>query len=108
MEWKLLKRTRIYIPFIAVIVVPAHAGLVVNGGFEPDFTGWTHDASGFDLVVCNAGLQHSGNCAARLGPLSPGFLQQTLTTTPGQLYTLDFWLADENIPGSGTWNFHVF
>lgn len=77
---------------VAAFAVPAHANLVVNGGFETgDFTGWIQSGNlGFTFVDGNP---HSGNDAAWLGPIgSDGFLSQILATTPGQSYSLDFWL----------------
>ena len=74
----------------------AHADLVTNGGFETcDFTGWTQFGntafSGVDSFA-----PHSGTCAAFFGPVgTPGGIFQTLGTTPGSLYKVDFWLQNE-------------
>src|SRR5260370_3300718 len=71
--------------------------LVRNPGFETgNFTGWT--LSG-DTSYCHVITQypHSGTFSAELGPQvfpTSGFLDQTITTVVGQLYHVDFWLAN--------------
>lgn len=48
---------------------------------------------------------HSGNEHANLGATpNVGTLTQTLTTTPGQTYTLSFWLANDGAAGGGEVN----
>ncbi len=75
--------------------------LVTNGGFETgDFTGWTTfgqtDHEGVDTTSA-----HSGVYGAYFGQVGgTGGIQQTLSTTPGQTYTVSFWLAN----GGGTPN----
>lgn len=69
--------------------------LIVNGGFEAgDFTGWTQ--SGYTLenyVDMDPMDVHSGIYGAGLGPVgTPGYLSQTVPTTPGQLYLISLWL----------------
>jgi PKD repeat protein len=55
------------------ITVLRACGLVLNGGFEAGFSGWT--------------------CGAQVGPSgSLGYLSQTLATTPGANYRLSLWL----------------
>src|SRR6266550_3746969 len=71
---------------------PAKANLITNPGFETgDFTGWTHT---FGLVVgTDLGIPpHSGNFQAELKP-SNGSLSQSVATTPGASYTINFFLA---------------
>jgi hypothetical protein len=74
---------------------PAQTNLVVNGGSETgNLTGWTSGSYQPDqtLITTNS---HSGQYAAALGPAgADGSLSQTLATTPGQTYTLEFWLAN--------------
>ena len=67
--------------------------LVVNPGFETgSFSGWTQSGDlGFTNVTSN--MPHSGSFAADLGPLTEGFLTQTLPTVVGQSYHVSFWLA---------------
>src|SRR5262245_46093102 len=73
--------------------------LIVNGGFETgDFTGWTLSRNTTLFGVDHDA--HSGNWAAFFGAVgSPTYLmQQTITTTPGATYTLDFWLKNDSGP----------
>ncbi len=78
---------------------PASANLITNGGFETgDFTGWTRRGERSDVLGTFNGIApHSGNFQAALHG-SPSFdlqyIAQTLATTPGQSYTIDFWLAN--------------
>jgi hypothetical protein len=72
--------------------------LLVNGDFETgDFTGWTQSGNpGFTSVQSSVIASHGGTHYALLGPVgSEGFLAQTFTTTPGNPYTLNYWLASE-------------
>jgi len=76
------------------------ANLVQNGGFEiGDFTGWTQSGNtGYTSVQSSFPL--SGTFSAFFGPLgSDGFISQALATTPGQSYTVSFWLANF-VPGT--------
>ena len=85
-----------------LICAPALASnLVVNGGFETgDFTGWSI-VSGSPTVLCGQGIQHSGNCAAAL---YSSVIQQDVPTTAGGLYTLDFWVQNQNGALTVDWN----
>jgi hypothetical protein len=68
------------------IAYPVSANLITNGGFETgDFTGWAH--VGGDVDGDNP---HSGNFAASL---DFGHLQQSVATTPGTSYTINFFSA---------------
>ena len=72
---------------------------VANGGFElrRSFAGWT--LSGNTLVrsvTTNSQYVHSGLFGARLSPQPTlGHLSQTLTTVPGQVYSISFWLDNQ-------------
>ena len=85
---------------LMVSALPASATLVTNGGFEiGDFTGWTQSGNtGYTSVQSSFPL--SGTFSAFFGPLgSDGFISQALATTPGQSYTVSFWLANF-VPGT--------
>ena len=96
---------------VALIVsMAAHANLVVNGGFETgDFTGWTQFGDpGFTGVDSLA--PQSGFYAAFAGSVgATGGIFQTLATTPGGAYVVDFWLQNEaDVVGQSSPNFFSF
>jgi hypothetical protein len=67
--------------------------LLVNGDFETaNFTGWTQSGV-LNFTSVNSNNTHGGSFSAELGPdTGEGFLAQTFTTTPGNPYTLNYWL----------------
>lgn len=91
------------------------ASIVVNGGFEThDFSGWTTTTS--DIFICGTGgllgcgdldgfsgfgTPHSGGNAAAMGTVLPEGIFQSLATSAGTLYTLDFWFSACPIWGGG-------
>jgi hypothetical protein len=78
------------IAVVASAAISAHANLVLNPGFETgDFTDWTENGGNF----VNAANAHTGTYAAWMGAVgSDGSFQQSIATTPGQLYNVSFWL----------------
>src|SRR4029453_15115389 len=81
------------------VAYPAKANLITNGGFETgDFTGW--DPTGGSRPPGQGAIfvlsPHSGNFQALPSASPPPHsvsLAQTLATTPGATYTVDFWVA---------------
>ena len=68
---------------------------ILNGGFETGtFTNWTSSgAFGSQTISTAANYRHSGTYGAALtasGALR--YLSQTLSTTPGAVYSISFWL----------------
>lgn len=89
---------------LACMASSAHAQLVTNGGFEDSdaingyFSGWTLSGNAdYTSAAPNTfvfGNPHSGDLAAWLGAVDDdGFLSQSIATTPGQTYTISYWLA---------------
>jgi hypothetical protein len=82
-------------PYVGQFTLTTSSSLVVNGDFETgDFTGWTQGGDESYTAV-NSDLPHGGRYSAELGPLTEGTLAQAIPTTPGALYTLDYWLQNE-------------
>lgn len=94
------------LPMLAGLMVlgttrEAHANVVLNPGFETgDFTNWdTHTCGGCESWGNGNAIPHSGSrmAAARcagadcLDPVTGSFIRQTLSTNPGELFTLSFW-----------------
>jgi hypothetical protein len=95
--------------FAALTLVLAMAGgasaiPVVNPGFETgDFFGWTTIPAGSGSLFGVGGNPHTGNFAASFGGVTAGsfdMILQDLATTPGQSYTLRFWLANSGGPAN--------
>lgn len=87
-------------PALALVLLgaagPARADYLVNGGFETgSFSGWSQSGN-TNYTFVSSSAPNSGNYAAWLGPVgSPGYLSQTVATTPGASYTLTFFLAGD-------------
>jgi hypothetical protein len=89
----------------------ADTQLVQNGGFETgDFTYWDESGNSvFDNVSGDALFVHSGLFGAEFGPVgSPGYISQTVPTTPGGQYLFSFWLDSPDGDGpnelTAVWN----
>ena len=97
---------------------PSHASLIANGGFENgDFSGWrvgeTNHPAGVNFVIGND-MPHHGVDEVQIGGVGADVtLSQTVTTSVGQHYTLDFWLMNDESTSDGgstandfsaTWN----
>jgi hypothetical protein len=112
----------ILIAAMAMLSIGAQVGTasadLVNGGFETgDFTGWTLTNADYATYVIGdssspSTTAHSGNSEALLGMSgSPGTISQSMATTAGQVYTVNFWLANDGTPqmagfdGTGTVSF---
>jgi hypothetical protein len=88
----------------------ASTAQVLNGGFETgDFTDWTQFGDTTFNGVCGAStcplgqVPYDGTYSAFFGPVGDtGGIYQDITTVPGQLYTVSFYLA---LPEGGTPNF---
>lgn len=69
--------------------------LLSNNSFETgDFSGWTLSGNlGFSGI---GGGPHTGTYAAIFGPVgSPGYISQTVATTPGSIYDISWWLFSD-------------
>jgi hypothetical protein len=81
------------------LVHPVRANLITNGGFETgDFTGWTQ-SRGFVEGETFGITPHSGNFQATYGRPNAS-LTQSVATTAGASYTIDFWLAHIGFPSN--------
>jgi hypothetical protein len=91
-----LKKTLLLIVLLSAVSAPAFAvNLVANGGFETgNLSGWTQ--SGDTSFTGVGGTSHTGAYGAFFGPLSPGFISQTLATTGGESYNLSLYLRNDD------------
>ena len=73
------------------VIFVLYPSSILNGGFETGtFTNWT--ATGSFAISTLANYRHSGTYGAQLATFgSAGYLSQTLSTTPGAVYSISFW-----------------
>jgi hypothetical protein len=104
------KPLRILLALCLLMVGTAALAQVNNGSFETgDFTGWTVSGDTAFVGVCNVTncsggfAPEDGNFAAYFGPVGDmATISQTIATTPGDQYSLSFYLAN---PVGGTPNY---
>ena len=93
MKTHILAAIRCSLMFTAVaalsLAYPVKANLITNGGFETgDFTGWTANVVGGGVGGTFEGIApHSGNFQAIA---FSGSISQSVATTNGAFYTIDF------------------
>jgi hypothetical protein len=105
-----MKPLRILLALCLLTVGTAALAQVNNGSFETgDFTGWTVSGDTAFVGVCDASncpgefAPEDGNFAAYFGPVGDtATISQSIATTPGDQYSLSFYLAN---PVGGTPNF---
>ncbi len=104
------KFARYALALAVVMIGTASLAQVNNGSFETgDFSGWTVSGdTGFvgvcDVTTCPGGFApQDGNFAAYFGPVGDtATISQSIATTPGDTYSLSFYLAN---PVGGTPNY---
>jgi PEP-CTERM motif len=99
---------------LPLAATPAFANLLTNGDFETgDFTGWIPSTNNFLLVAQadtgngqeptsreNGYYVYQGLYAAQLGTIGTGTLIQFFSATPGDTYSLTYWLNGDRTDGS--------
>jgi hypothetical protein len=99
-----MKHLKVVLLILALVFATsstAVADLVVNGGFETgDLTGWTEvgttPGSWWVIGIPMGAIPHSGTYNATTDSARPTFqyIAQSIATTPGQSYTVEFWLSN--------------
>jgi hypothetical protein len=93
---KILKLGLIMATIAFMTAGAANADLVTNGGFETgDLTGWAQVVGDSTTLIVVDWNPHSGtyNATTFYTPTLQ-FLVQNISTTPGQSYTVGFWLSN--------------
>jgi hypothetical protein len=80
----------------SLAALSVHANLVINGGFETGgLAPWAQVYPQNPVTIVGAGLQHSGDWAAQLGPRTAltgtAVWQLGVPTLAGDVYFIDFW-----------------
>ena len=78
-----------------LVIDVVYPSSILNGGFETGtFTNWTSSGTfGSQSISTAANYRHSGAYGAQLTASgSLRYLSQTLSTTPGAVYSISFWL----------------
>jgi hypothetical protein len=98
---KYLKAILVILAIIFATSSTAIANLVVNGDFETgDLTGWAEvggtPGSWWVIGTPSGAIPHSGTYNATTDTARPTFqyISQSIATTPGQSYTVEFWLSN--------------
>jgi Protein of unknown function (DUF642) len=93
---------------------PIGGNLVSDCGFEMGFSGWGLSGNTVDIFAQGNAIPgftvvaNSGSDFASLGPVgSDGFISQTLSTLPGQLYNISWYLEVGNDSASDPNDFSV-
>ena len=82
-------------PAVLSVYALSDTELLQNGGFEAgNFSGWNLSGNdSFETVAAGPLFTRSGLYGAEMGPVdTPGFISQTVPTTPGATYLLSLWL----------------
>lgn len=93
---------------LALFAPAAHAGLVMNGGFETgDFSGWTQSDWFIDTTNPNSGVYDAstgcgGVSCTTVGDPNSAYLYQDVATTVGTTYTLSFFYNSGQLPTSAS------
>src|ERR1019366_4484199 len=80
----------------ATTTIHVPQNLVVNGGFETgNLLGWTTNGYQPFLDYVTTNNPHSGNYDLTIGAIGSDFiLHQNISTVPGEIYQIVFWLND--------------
>jgi uncharacterized repeat protein (TIGR03803 family) len=92
------------------IAVVQPTSIVLNGGFEDRLTNWT--SSGQSPVTIGPNYAHTGTRGLGLHSPLGNSLSQVLSTTPGEAYSISFWLKSTSPPNTSNdfqvaWNGNV-
>jgi hypothetical protein len=101
--------TRTFSLLMLTAVICTAGNIVQNPGFESGTANWTLNSDFFLSVPGYPGYFHSGSQSVEtpcvdqttcMDPVNGAFIRQTLTTVPGQRYSLSFWVTENSGPTS--------